>query len=109
MALNRHLVGQAVLVALEVLMERGGPVVRVKVYEGADSVEAVGVEGIPPNGNDDVIVVHLHAIVALEPAGTGGLERLPKTWVRWRFNSIKKNSFLKETKVEIEVVTVYVL
>ena len=88
MLMNRYLIRQALLVALEVLMDGGGPVVRVKVDEGSDTVDAVRVEGLPTNGNNNVLIIHLHTIVTLVPAGTGGLERLPKTWVaiQWHQN-----------------------
>ena len=59
---------------LEVLVYGGGPVFRVEVDEGADTVEALAVERLPADGDDQVLLVELHAVVALVPAGAGGLE-----------------------------------
>ena len=58
-------VGKAVLVGLEVLVDGAGPVVRVKVDEGADAVEAVAIEGLPPNADHEVFLIELHALIAL--------------------------------------------
>ena len=79
--MNHHLVWQALLVALEVLVDGGGPIVCIEVDEGSDTVEAFSIEGVSPNGDNNVFVIELYTIIALEPARVGGLVRLPKTWV----------------------------